>query len=55
LPGQIEEAGREIAQRKHTSNMTAYDLVLLGNDRWRRLTRKRSDPSAQFFPQGRRA
>ena len=38
LPGRLEEAGRDLAKRKHTSNITAYDLVLLGNDRWRRLT-----------------
>ena len=49
LPGQIEEAGREIAQRKHTSNMTAYDLVLLGNDRWRRLTRNDLTQALNFF------
>ena len=34
----MEDAGRDLAKRKQTSNMTAYDLVLLGNDRWRRLT-----------------
>jgi TolB-like protein len=39
LPGQLEDAGRDLAKRKQTLNMTAYDLVLLGNDRWRRLTR----------------
>ena len=49
LPGQIEEAGRELAKRKHTSNMTAYDLVLLGNDRWRRLTRNDLAEALNFF------
>jgi len=49
LPGQIEEAGRELAKRKHTSNMTAYDLVLLGNDRWRRLTRSDLAEALNFF------
>jgi len=37
LPGRMEDAGRDIAVRKPTSNMTAYDLVLLGNEQWRRL------------------
>jgi TolB-like protein len=37
LPGRMEGAGRDIAVRKPTSNMTAYDLVLLGNEQWRRL------------------
>jgi adenylate cyclase len=49
LPGQIEEAGRQLAKRKHTSNMTAYDLVLLGNDRWRRLTRNDLAEALDFF------
>jgi TolB-like protein/Tfp pilus assembly protein PilF len=39
LPGRLEDAGRDIAIRKQTSNMTAYDLVLLGNEQWRRLNR----------------
>ena len=39
LPGRMEDAGRDIAIRKQTSNMTAYDLVLLGNEQWRRLNR----------------
>ena len=49
LPGQIEEAGRQLAKRKPTSNMTAYDLVLLGNDRWRRLTRSDLAEALNFF------
>ena len=40
LPGRIEDAGREIARGKPTSSITAYDLVLLGNERWRHLTVK---------------
>ena len=40
LPGRLEDADRDLAKRKQTSNITAYDLVLLGNERWRRLTRK---------------
>ncbi|VIO78781.1 hypothetical protein CI1B_74550 [Bradyrhizobium ivorense] len=40
LPGRLENAERDLAKRKQTSNITAYDLVLLGNERWRRLTRK---------------
>jgi TolB-like protein len=39
LPGRLEDAGRDIAIRKQTSNITAYDLVLLGNERWRSLNR----------------
>jgi TolB-like protein len=38
LPGRLEDAGREIARGKQTSNITAYDLVLLGNEKWRQLT-----------------
>ncbi len=38
LPGRLEEAGRERAQRKRTENITAYDLVLLGVERYRLLT-----------------
>lgn len=38
LPGRLENAGRAIARNKPTSNITAYDLVLLGNERWRQLT-----------------
>ena len=37
LPGRLEDAGRGMAIRKPTSSMTAYDLVLLGNEQWRRL------------------
>lgn len=37
LPGRMEDAGRGIAVRKPTSSITAYDLVLLGNEQWRRL------------------
>jgi TolB-like protein len=40
LPGRLEDADRDLAKRKHTSKITAYDLVLLGNVRWRRLTQK---------------
>jgi TolB-like protein/Tfp pilus assembly protein PilF len=38
LPGRLEDAGRAIARGKPTSSITAYDLVLLGNERWRQLT-----------------
>jgi TolB-like protein len=40
LPGRLEDAGRDIARGKPTSSITAYDLVLLGNERWRQLTVK---------------
>ena len=49
LPGQLEDAGRDLAKRKLTSNMTAYDLVLLGNDRWRRLTRNDLAVALDYF------
>ncbi len=39
LPGRVEDAGRDVAIRKQTSNITAYDLVLLANRQWRRLNR----------------
>jgi TolB-like protein/Tfp pilus assembly protein PilF len=36
LPGRLEDAGRDLASRKPTASITAYDFVLLGNERWRR-------------------
>jgi TolB-like protein len=62
LPGRLEDAGRDIAIRKHTSNITAYDLVLLGNEQWRRLNssalaeaRKRFRAAAALDPNYARA
>jgi TolB-like protein/class 3 adenylate cyclase len=49
LPGRLEDAGRDLAKRKETSNITAYDLVLLGNERWRRLTRKDLAEALGYF------
>jgi adenylate cyclase len=49
LPGQLEDVGRDLAKRKQPSNMTAYDLVLLGNDRWRRLTRNDLAEALGYF------
>jgi TolB-like protein len=49
LPGRLEDAGREIATRKPTSSITAYDLVLLGNERWRQLTVKDMAQARQYF------
>ncbi|HKV14580.1 MAG TPA: winged helix-turn-helix domain-containing protein [Reyranella sp.] len=40
LPGRVEDAGRDVAIRKQTSSITAYDLVLLANQQWRRLNRR---------------
>jgi TolB-like protein/Tfp pilus assembly protein PilF len=40
LPGRVEDAGRDVALRKQTSSITAYDLVLLANQQWRRLNRR---------------
>ncbi|MGY4479752.1 winged helix-turn-helix domain-containing tetratricopeptide repeat protein [Bradyrhizobium sp. USDA 3364] len=49
LPGRLEDAGREIARRKPTSSITAYDLVLLGNERWRQLTAKAMAQARDYF------
>ncbi|WP_426440444.1 winged helix-turn-helix domain-containing tetratricopeptide repeat protein [Bradyrhizobium genosp. P] len=49
LPGRLEDAGREIARRKPTSSFTAYDLVLLGNERWRQLTVKGMAEAREYF------
>jgi TolB-like protein/Tfp pilus assembly protein PilF len=49
LPGRLEDAGREIARRKRTSSITAYDLVLLGNERWRQLTGKAMAQAREYF------
>ena len=49
LPGRLEDAGREIARRKRTSSITAYDLVLLGNERWRQLTVKGMAEAREHF------
>ena len=40
VPGRLEDAGRDLAGRKPTANITAYDLVLLGNEQWRRAVGK---------------
>ena len=34
LPGRLEEADRERAERKRTANMTAYDYLLLGHEQF---------------------
>lgn len=49
LPGRLEDAGREIARRKPTASVTAYDLVLLGNERWRQLTVKGMAEAREYF------
>src|SRR5262249_51296758 len=49
LPGRLEDAGREIARRKPTSSITAHDLVLLGNERWRQLTVKDMAQARDYF------
>jgi TolB-like protein/Flp pilus assembly protein TadD len=49
LPDRLEEAGRDLAIRKQTSSITAYDFVLLGNERWRRLTRKDMAEARKHF------
>ena len=38
LPGRMEEAGRERAERKRIPDLTAYDQVLLGLERFNRFT-----------------
>src|SRR3982074_1275670 len=32
LPNRLEDAGRDLAMRKQTLSITAYDFVLLGNE-----------------------
>ena len=49
LPGRLEDAGREIARGKQTSNITAYDLVLLGNENWRQLTVRSMEEARGYF------
>ncbi|MCZ0738099.1 winged helix-turn-helix domain-containing tetratricopeptide repeat protein [Phreatobacter sp. AB_2022a] len=49
LPGRLEDAGREIARGKQTSNITAYDLVLLGNEKWRQLTVRSMKEARAYF------
>jgi TolB-like protein len=49
LPGRLENAGRQIARGKPTSSITAYDLVLLGNERWRELTVKGMAEAREYF------
>lgn len=49
LPGRLEDAGREIARGKPTSSITAYDLVLLGNERWRQLTVRGMAEAREYF------
>jgi TolB-like protein len=49
LPGRLEQAGREIARGKQTSSITAYDLVLMGNERWRQLTVKSMAEAREYF------
>jgi TolB-like protein/Tfp pilus assembly protein PilF len=49
LPGRLEDAGCEIARGKPTSSTTAYDLVLLGNERWRQLTVRDMAEARAYF------
>ncbi len=49
LPGRMEDAGREVAIRKPTSSITAYDLVLLGNEQWRRLEKSAMAQARERF------
>jgi Tfp pilus assembly protein PilF len=49
LPARLEDAGREIARGKQTTNITAYDLVLLGNEKWRQLTVKSMEEARETF------
>ena len=49
LPGRLEDAGRKIARGKQTSSITAYDLVLMGNERWRQLTVRSMEEARGYF------
>jgi adenylate cyclase len=49
LPGRLENAGTELAKRKHTSNMNAYDYLLLGLERFRRFTKEKNAEARILF------
>jgi adenylate cyclase len=49
LPGRLEDADRERAERKRTTDVTAYDHVLLGNEHWKRMWIERGDEARVHF------
>lgn len=49
LPGRLESAGWERAKRKRTANMTAYDYVLLGLERFNRFSRDDNLQARRMF------
>jgi adenylate cyclase len=49
LPGRLEDADREHAERKRTTDVTAYDHVLLGNEHWKRMLLERGDEARAHF------
>lgn len=49
LPVRLEDAGRGTARGKQTSNITAYDFVLLGNEKWRELTVRSMEEARNYF------
>jgi adenylate cyclase len=49
LPGRLEDAGREHAERKQTENLTAYDCVLLGLERLKGMTREMFAAARSMF------
>jgi adenylate cyclase len=51
LPGRLEEADRDRARRKRTSNMTAHDYLLLGLERFRRFSPDENAAARELFQQ----
>lgn len=49
LPGRLDYAGWERAKRKQTANMTAYDYVLLGLERFNRFSREDNLQARRMF------
>jgi adenylate cyclase len=49
LPGRLEDAGRQHAERKQTASLTAYDFVLLGLDRLKGMTSDRFATARGLF------
>jgi adenylate cyclase len=49
LPGRLEDAGRSHSERKRTTNMSAYDLILLGNEHLRRHSREEIAEAIRYY------
>ena len=49
LPGRLDDAGWERAKRKRTANMTAYDYLLLGLERFKHMSREQNAEARSMF------